>query len=139
MMNSLVPFTRFNDMVDSLLSPSCGAYAHDGEAVGFARANILENDNEFVVRMDLPGVKREDLEIDIENNTLKIAAKRESADEEGFKSLRSEVPGRMTYRRSFTLGRGVDRDKIKAVLRDGVLAITLAKSETALPRRIEIE
>ena len=89
--------------------------------------------------MDLPGVGREDLSIDLEDGTLKVEAKREIETPENHRTLRAEIPHRTVYRRSFALGRAVDRDSITARIEDGVLSIELAKSEQSLPRRIEIK
>ena len=58
---------------------------------------------------------------------------------EGFTTLRRERAGRSTFQRSFNLGTNVDRDNISAKLEDGVLLITLPKSEKSLPRRIEVQ
>jgi len=139
MMNSMIPFTRLNDMVDTFFAPSGRNYCAGAEAMHTPRADILESDTEFQVRMELPGVSREDLEIDLENDTMKVTAKRENPEDDGFRSLRSEIPGKAVLRRSFTIGRGIDRESIKAGLEAGVLTITLAKSEIAMPKRIEVK
>jgi len=139
MMNSMVPFTRLNDVVDTFFAPSGRNYCAGAETMQTPRTDILESDTEFQVRMELPGVSREDLEIDLENDTLKITAKRENSDDDGFRSLRSEIPDKAVLQRSFTIGRGIDRESIKAGLEAGVLTITLAKTEVALPKRIEVK
>lgn len=139
MMNSMIPFTRLNDVVDTFFAPSGRNFCAGDEAMQTPRADILESDTEFQVRMELPGVSREDIEIDLENDALKVTAKRENSEDDKFRSLRSEIPGKAILRRSFTIGRGVDRESIKAGLEAGILTITLAKSAVALPKRIEVK
>ena len=89
--------------------------------------------------MDLPGVKADHLEIDLENQTLTVKAQRETNLPEGYASRRRESPAAGRFERSFTLGNAVDADKIAARLEDGVLMVTLPKNDKSLPRRIEVK
>ena len=99
---------------------------------------MLEGDHEFRIVMDLPGVRGEDLEVNLEHQTLTVKATSALEVPEGFKSRRRERPTRASFHRVFRLGDGVNSDAIKAGLKDGVLEITLPKSEQSLPRRIEV-
>ena len=134
-MNSLMPMTR---MIDAALNGNLNRCEPAGSCSVTPRADVLENDQEFRIVMDLPGVRSEDLEINVEHQTLTVKA--ESAQEvpEGFTSRRQERPGKASFARTFRLGNGVDIDTIKAGLKDGVLEITLPKSEQGLPRKIEV-
>ncbi len=102
-------------------------------------ADIMEGDTEFRVVMDLPGIKAEDLDIQVENQTLSVTAKRDHQIPKGFESSRRERTGKVTFSRNFNLGNSIDPEGIGARLEDGILMLTLPKSETSMPRRIEVQ
>jgi len=133
-MNTLFPVTR---MLDAALNNTWNE--GDGSVGRTPRADILEGDKEFRVLMDLPGVSREDLDLSIEDQTLWVKAERKESVPEGFAARRSERSGHVTFSRTFSLGNAVDADGIGAEFKNGVLTITLPKSERSLPRRIEIK
>jgi HSP20 family protein len=103
------------------------------------RTNILEGEKDYRLEMDLPGVRNEDLEISVEDDTLTVKAERSLEVPEGYHSRRTEMNGKIAWRRSFELGNGVDLDDISARLEHGILTVTLPKSEKSLPRRIEVK
>ena len=134
-MNTLFPLTRIFDAAmtsnfDGQTSRNCGLAP---------RADISEGEKEFLIAMDLPGVKTDDLEIDLENQTLTVKANRENSLPEGFEARRRERMSTAKFERSFNLGTSVDIDNIGATLDSGVLQITLPKSDQSLPRRIEVK
>jgi HSP20 family protein len=102
--------------------------------------DIKEREDEYVVRTDLPGVRKEDINVTLENGLLTITAERKSDEErkEGEQDLRREVRyGR--YMRSLRLGTQIDEKAVKASYRDGVLELTLPKAEEVKPRKIAVE
>jgi HSP20 family protein len=103
------------------------------------RADILESEKDFRIVMDMPGVRNSDLEISLEDDTLNVKAERNTPVPEEYKPRRREMLDKVVLRRSFTLGTAVDTDHIQANLQDGVLMLTLPKSEKSLPRRIEVK
>ena len=103
------------------------------------RTNILEGEQDYRILMDLPGIRNEDLEISLEDETLTVKAERNMEVPEGYQSRRREVSGKLTFRRSFDLGSAVDAGNIGAKLDNGILTVTLPKSEKTLPRRIEVK
>jgi len=100
--------------------------------------DILEREDGFHVYMDIPGVRREDLKIDINENELVVTgrAMQGASDKETFLEVQFG-PGE--YMRSVTLSDFVDRERISAVLKDGVLSLHLPRLEKAQPRRIPIQ
>lgn len=99
--------------------------------------DILEREDGFHIFMDLPGVAPESLSIDLEQNELTIRG------ESGYNpgkahGMRNEFEP-LTYERMFTLSDLVDRENIRAVVKDGVLDLFLPKTENLKPRRIEIK
>jgi HSP20 family protein len=99
--------------------------------------DIAETPDALLVLADMPGVTCEGLDIRLEGDVLTINGRPHSDDYEGLKPLHVEysVGG---YHRRFTLGETVDRERIKAELKNGVLRLTLPKAERAKARRIEV-
>ena len=99
--------------------------------------DIFETEKEITLLADLPGVKSDDLNIDLRDNVLTLTgdvAPWEGAEEEDL-LIEYEI-GR--YYRQFTLSEVVDQAKIDASLKDGVLRLTLPKVEKATPRKITV-
>ncbi len=134
-MNTLIPMTR---MLDAALS-NLDTADWTAPAASTPRADILEGEKEFRIVMDLPGITASDLEISVENQGLSIKAERKIEVPEGFEPRRRERSGNVGFTRTFRLGSGVDPDGVGATLKDGVLTLTLPKSEQSLPRRIEVK
>ncbi len=99
--------------------------------------DILENDSEIVLYADIPGVNKEDVEVTVENNTLKLSAKIDPSEYRDLKPLYTEY-GLGHFTREFKLGGKIDKDSIVANIDNGVLSLKLKKSQEVLPRRIEI-
>lgn len=99
--------------------------------------DIYESESALKIEADVPGVKKENVEIDLDNDVLTISARVSFADYEGLAPLFSEYNVGNFHRR-FSLGEAVDREKITADMKQGVLTVTLPKKEAILPRRIEI-
>ncbi|MDK2956491.1 MAG: hypothetical protein PWQ57_1987 [Desulfovibrionales bacterium] len=100
-------------------------------------SDIVEMEDGFHILLDMPGVGREDLVIDLKENEVTISGRSAYAAPEGAKLLHQEFAAG-DYSRTFALSDAVDREKIKAVLKNGVLNLYLPKAEELKPRRIEI-
>jgi HSP20 family protein len=99
--------------------------------------DIFENENALTLLADMPGVKADDLKIDLRENVLTLTghvSSREAADEHDV--LREYSPG--TFFRQFTLSDTIDQARIDAKLADGVLRLELPKVEKAKPRQISV-
>jgi len=94
------------------------------------RADLHEDENNYYLTVELPGVRKEDVSVDMEKGMLYISAKHEREQGESKQSY--------TYSRSVTAPEGVNADNIKANFEDGILTVTLPKHEQRKPRRIEI-
>lgn len=100
--------------------------------------DIFETDKEITLMADIPGVKAEDLNIDINDSVLTLEGYEmapEGADEVDV--IREYRTGK--YYRQFTLSQVIDQSKIDAVLKDGVLQLKLPKVEAATPRKIAVK
>lgn len=92
--------------------------------------DISESDKRFVLKADFPGMKKEDINVSVVNNTLTLSAEHKEEQEqkkEGRVVRRERRYGR--YSRSFTLGQDIDEDKIEATYDNGVLTLVLPKAE----------
>lgn len=100
--------------------------------------DIFETAEAYVVRMDLPGAKRESMKVRIDRGTIDIQAPVDRMFKEGATVLHSEnaPPG---FYRSFVLGEGINPDNIDAGFENGVLTLKLSKAENAKPREITIQ
>jgi HSP20 family protein len=103
------------------------------------KLDVIDRDNEVVVRAEVPGVKKEDLEISVSGDlfTIKGQTKREEKEEKGD-YYRCEVSQGM-FSRTVTLPAMVDEAGAKAQLKDGMLEITLPKTEKSKKRAIKID
>ena len=99
------------------------------------RCDIRETKDHYHLLLEMPGVNKETLSVQVKNNQLLIDGKM-SMDEDGA-LIRSEIPKR-NYRRVFTLGKTVDSQNVDAKWKDGILILKLIKKEEAKPREIKI-
>lgn len=133
-------FDDFDNLFDDFWRPV--RRRTGGEAGGaFAPAlDVTETDNEYHVRADLPGVKKDDLDISIQDGVLTINAEIKYQDEkkDNGRIIRQERRyGKFV--RSMRLGDAVDTDNVKAEYKDGVLNLVLPKAEQVRPKRIDVQ
>jgi HSP20 family protein len=99
--------------------------------------NVLETAEGLIVTAEVPGMSREEIEIELENGLLVVRGSRpETVGEEGRYRVRERTCG--AFQRAFRMPHWVESDRISAHLERGVLSITLPKAAAAQPRRIEI-
>ena len=98
--------------------------------------DIFETDNEYLLKADMPGVKREDIDITLDNDVLSINGK--VAEDTQKAELKYSEYSQYNFSRSFNVGRDIDSAEVKAVVENGVLTLTLPKKEDIKPRKIEI-
>ena len=117
--------------------PAFSAFPPAGGA-GFS-VDIEEADKEYRIRADLPGVKKEDVSVSIEDNVLSIGAKfqREHKESDGKRVHTERVAG--DFSRGFRLSRDIEADKIDAEMKDGVLTLRLPKSGDAARRSVSVK
>lgn len=104
---------------------------------GTPRTNLYESGDAFEIRAEVPGIAKDNLNVNIQGNYLEISGSRGDDAPDGYKVHRAER-GANTFSRSFTLPDDVDANKVEAKLKDGILYLTLPKSETAKPKQITI-
>lgn len=103
------------------------------------RVDVSESDGSYTVTADLPGVKKEDINVAVERGTVMISATLEKTSEvkEGDRLIREERYSG-TMQRAFTLGRDIDAEKIDASFENGVLRVVVPKKEATQQPRITI-
>jgi HSP20 family protein len=142
-MANIARFDPFNDIVDDLFKGFfVRPVAYDGrraQDVSGLKVDVTERNGAYLVTADLPGVKKEDIQVAIDGAqvTLTAEVKREKEIAEGERVLHTErVFGKVS--RSFSLPQELDEAKAEAKFRDGVLELTLPKKAAAARRQIEI-
>lgn len=98
--------------------------------------DILESETEILLRVDMPGVSKEDIAISIDNGAMTLSGTRE-LNKTGAPNW-SELHD-LEFRRTFSIPQSIDLAKVNAALQDGVLNLHLPKSESAKPRQIDIK
>ncbi len=101
--------------------------------------DIYEDENNIVVKADLPGMDQKDIEVKVENNTLIIKGEKKFEDEEKKENYHRIERFYGAFQRAFTLPDTVDVEKIKANYKNGVLEITVPKKPEKKPKQIKVE
>ena len=98
--------------------------------------DLEETDDAYLVEVELPGVRKDDVAIDVSGNEVRVYGEIKQRERKGILRRQNRKVGQFDYR--FTLPGEVDADKITAELRDGVLSLRAPKVETAKPQRVEV-
>ena len=131
-MTSFDPFRMFDEMDRRFFTGT--------PAVSAFRTDVLDTGDAFKLECELPGFKKEDIKIDIENDCLTITAERKVDEEEKKKNFIKRERFYGSYSRSFDVS-GVNVDEIQAEYTDGMLKLTMPKKVETVPptRRLEIK
>lgn len=100
--------------------------------------DIHENDNEYIFRAELPGMEKKDINVEMENDHLVISGEKKSHQESKNENCHRYESAYGRFYRSFKLPSGVDQNKIKAVMKNGILELKLPKSEEKKKKSIPI-
>jgi HSP20 family protein len=100
--------------------------------------DLVEAEDHFVLKADLPGMTQDDVSIEVQDGTLSISGERKAEHEQRERGWYRIERSFGSFSRSLTLPEGVDPDRIQAEFRDGVLEVRIPKPEERKPRRIEI-
>jgi HSP20 family protein len=139
---AMYPTNYRGDPFDQLFGSVFGGGGRSGGGGSLMRApetDVMETEKEIRVDVEMPGLKRDQIDVDVENNVLTIRGEKKEERTEGQEGKFHLAERRYgTFSRSFVLPRDVDADNIGASFEDGVLTVTIPKSERARRRRIEI-
>jgi HSP20 family protein len=140
-MTNLRAFEPALDSLESMFTRLMSPMRFDGESRSLEmKVDVSEKDDAYTVRADLPGVKKEDINVRIDGNIVQIdgEVKEEKDTKEGGKLLRSErYYGSVS--RAFTLAQDVDEAKATAKCENGVLTLVLPKKATSKSKKLTIQ
>jgi len=101
--------------------------------------DIHETEDSFIVKADVPGVSKDDIQIDLKDGTLTLRGEKKLENKVSKDNYVRVERSYGTFVRSFTLPKNVDSEKIQAKYKDGVLELKLPKKEEAKPKQIKVE
>ena len=132
-------FGDFDDLLEGFFSPRRFVQNAEGGALVPA-IDVSETENEYLIKAEIPGVKKEDVNVSVQDGVLTINAESryENEEKKDGRLIRQERRyGK--YVRSMRLGKDVDPDRVKAEYKDGVLELKLPKLEEVKPKKIAID
>jgi HSP20 family protein len=101
--------------------------------------DIAEHDDEYLVKVELPGVNKDEVKLTLENNILTIRGEKKQEKETKKENYHRVERSYGSFQRSFTLPAAVKADKIDASYKDGILTVSLPKAEEAISKQIEVK
>ena len=141
--DTLRDLQNMSDRIDRLLAGRNIPSAGRDEAMALVdwapAVDVMETDDEFQIRAELPGVEKKDVKLSVENGVLLISGHREQEKEEKGKRYHKIERAYGNFARSFTVPEAVDAEKVTAEFKNGVLTVRLPKSEKARPKSIEVK
>lgn len=134
------PFVSFQNEMQELMSRFQSDWDGDWPIlVTVPSVDLSETDDSLQVRMDVPGLRPEEIDVEVSGNTLRICGEHKEEHEEKGKTFHRRERSRQTISRSLFLPTAVQPDKICAECSNGVLTVTLPKVEAAQTRKIEVK
>lgn len=129
------PFTELEGLYDQMdqLMRSISSEA----PLTMAPTDIEETDDAYIVELDIPGVKREHIDVEVRENTLRVTGEIKERERTGVMRRRNRPAGSFEY--VVALPGDVDRENVEATLHEGVLSVTLHKAAKAQSRHIEVK
>jgi len=101
--------------------------------------DIIEDDQNYVIKAELPGVKKEDIKVGVQDDVLTVSGHRHYEKEEKDKKFHRIERSYGSFARSFTLPEDSDGEKVSAEFKDGILKVILPKSERVKPKQVEVK
>lgn len=139
------PFRELQDLQDRMLSLfnrtlGGGSWLQPLAGADWSPAvDIVEEENCFKITADLPDVKKEDVNLVVENGVLTLSGERKQEKEEKSKRFHRSERSWGRYQRSFSLPQGANPDRVSAQFKNGVLTITIGKTEEAKEQKRSVE
>ena len=143
------PFGEMEEIQDRMSSwfgrrwPTARLLDDRDESIAFSEwaplVDIIENPSEYLLKVELPEVSKENVSVTVENGVLNIRGERKSESEEKGKTCHRIERYYGSFERSFTIPDGANGSKVTAEFKDGVLRVHLPKDENAKPKAIEVK
>jgi len=126
----------FDQIIESSfpdVTKSVGVKPFQGTA--YPKVNVYEYDDKIGIVAEIPGLDKKQLKVEVEENMLTISGDKHTvADDKGAKVLRRELKA-SSFKRSFELGELLDGDNVSAKFKDGILSVSIPKTEPELPKK----
>lgn len=132
-----MPLSRMREQLNQMFDPDFALTDFLG-GNWMPAVDVLEGKDRLTVKADLPGFRREDLEVSVHDNNLVISGQRRSEDEQKDGEFYRSERFYGKFHRSISLPYSVDTGKIEAKYRDGILTVVLPKSEQARAKQIQV-
>jgi HSP20 family protein len=110
-----------------------------GEGTWLPAVDVSETDGEMVVRAELPGMSKDNIELSLQDNVLTLKGEKKQEKKEDEENYHRVERNYGSFTRSFTLPATVDQNNIQAIFKDGILEIVLPKAEEAKQKKIAVE
>jgi len=119
--------------------PMWGGLDESLESIRSPQMDVIDRDTDILMRVEVPGVEKKDIDVSVSNGTLNIKGSVHRESKEQRKDyFRCEI-AQGNFARSLVIPNGIDKEKISASLKDGILEITLPKEEGAQRRAVEVK
>ncbi len=136
----LTPFDSFFDNVVGQLYPSFGREV-GVEFFGnnsYPKVDVIDHDDKITIEAEIPGLSKDEVSVDLEENVITVSGLKHSHTEDtSTRYIRRELK-RSAFKRSFKLGENLNLKKVKADFQNGVLLISVPKTEPAKPKKVKI-
>ena len=140
------PFRELDEVQNRLGGFFGGRFPRFGDGNGGLKladwspqVDITEDDKEYLIKADLPEMKKDEIKVNVENGVLSVAGERKTEKEEKNKKFHRIERSYGTFMRSFALPEDADGTKVAAEFKEGVLRVHLPKSPVAKPKAIEVK
>jgi HSP20 family protein len=131
--------SEMNRLFNTFFDPPTGSPGNGGARRWLPAMDLVETDDHFVLRADLPGLSEGDVNVELEDNVLTVSGERKAEHEEKKEGFYRMERSFGQFRRSLTLPEGVDADAIAATFDRGVLEVRIPKPEERKPRKVAIQ
>lgn len=129
-MRTLSPFFNYRSPSADIFADFEKLFAEPNQSYMASQSEVHEEENHFLISVDLPGVKKEDVNIELTEGLLSISGERKH---------RASEAGSWKFNKKFTIPRSIDRDQVQANFENGVLELYLPKLKSAQTKKIEIQ
>ena len=129
---------EFERVVDGLFQPMARRHEGNGRGTWRPAVEFVAEPERYRLRVDLPGVRKEDIDISVENEVLTVRGTRATTTHDGERKVLARETPAGTFERSFRLPEDAEDSELKAAHTDGVLEVVIAKRKAVQPRKIEI-
>jgi HSP20 family protein len=128
---------QMGQIINSFMRDPLGVLGTQQPAVWVPPADIEETDDSYVLELDLPGVNRDDINIELRDNEVRITGEVKEKERSGVLRRRTRRVGQFEF--LLTLPGDIDPEKVEASLHDGVLTVRLGKAAASRPRQIDVK